>query len=244
DCSVMNTASMNNMYAILAEFSPATKIKDCICSTNFYDTADLVKDGVGIQLTKSNNSLVENSYCSNFDSGIYVYRSHFTEIRNNYLELNWYGIATWTNDLTIKENTIQENFEGITIFAGAGLPATNIIIKNNIIKQSVYYGVSLYSYSHDNIVHHNNFEDNYPTGTSQAKDDGTNNVWYDDSVDEGNFWSDWSGSGSYAIDGTAGSVDLYPFSSSSIPEFSSWGLFILLSLIPVLIIPIVRRTKS
>ena len=43
-----------------------------------------------------------------------------------------------------------------------------------------------------------------------AYDDGVENTW-DSSYDEiGNYWSDYSGTGYYYINGTAGSIDHYP----------------------------------
>ena len=66
------------------------------------------------------------------------------------------------------------------------------------------------SSSKTNTIHHNNFVDNNPSGTSQAYDGGTKNVWFDSQNLEGNYWSDWSGTGSYSIDGYGGTVDSYP----------------------------------
>ena len=67
------------------------------------------------------------------------------------------------------------------------------------------------------IIHHNALIDNYLDGTSQARDsselDDIENIWYDEILLEGNYWSDWV-SGVYYIDGSAGSVDPYPLSSN------------------------------
>jgi parallel beta-helix repeat protein len=234
---------MNNLYAIYAENSPFTFIDDSVCSTNFYTTSYSDKDGTGIALLRSNSSTIEDCEVTNFDAGIYVYRSHPAEIRDCTIKNNWNGIATWTSDLTILRNTIEDNFEGITVFAGSEMQSTNIEIKYNTIKDNEYYGVNFYSYSHDNVVHHNNFENNNPTGTSQAKDDGTSNIWYDVTVNEGNFWSDHSTSSPYSIDGTASAVDPYPL-VTSIPEFKTLYFLICVSSIPLLFVPYVRRKKQ
>jgi len=40
-------------------------------------------------------------------------------------------------------------------------------------------------------------------------DEGTDNQW-DDGISKGNAWSDYSGTGTYPVDGTANSIDHYP----------------------------------
>ena len=242
-CTITQLNCMNNLYCILAKHSPETTVDNNVCSNTYFNPGDLNIDGFGIHIYYSNKSVVENNECKNYEAGIYVSKSFDVEIRSNTFKENEMGIATWTSDLTIRNNIIQDNDEGIVIYAGSTL-GSNIIIKYNTIKQNLLYGVTLNGNSQNNIMHHNNFEDNNLGGTSQALDDGTNNIWYDDTVEEGNFWSDWSGSGPYSIDGTAGSVDPHPLSSSSVPEFNSWSLFILLSLIPILVLPIVRKKKN
>jgi hypothetical protein len=42
-----------------------------------------------------------------------------------------------------------------------------------------------------------------------ARDDGLTNYW-DQGSGNGNAWSDYSGTGAYVIQGTAGSVDNFP----------------------------------
>ena len=75
------------------------------------------------------------------------------------------------------------------------------------------YGIYLDQYCINNEIHRNNFIDNNLGGSSQGFDDGTDNTWYDIITSKGNYWNDWSGSGSYAIDGSANCVDLYPLGS-------------------------------
>jgi len=83
-------------------------------------------------------------------------------------------------------------------------------IINNLLQENEGYGLELIYDSHNNNIHHNAFVDNNLGGTSQAYDDCNTNYWYDSATQEGNYWSDWSGTGSYSIDGDADSVDLYP----------------------------------
>ena len=61
-----------------------------------------------------------------------------------------------------------------------------------------------------NVVYGNIFYENNLGGSSQGYDDGISNVWYDAINSQGNAWSDYSGTGSYSIEGIASSVDIHP----------------------------------
>ncbi|MCG3222748.1 MAG: hypothetical protein H7641_15320 [Candidatus Heimdallarchaeota archaeon] len=54
--------------------------------------------------------------------------------------------------------------------------------------------------------------------SSQAKDDGNENIWYEVQTSQGNYWEDWGGTGIYEIDGLGGNDDLYPL--NTIPVIS------------------------
>ncbi|MCG3227549.1 MAG: hypothetical protein H7645_11580, partial [Candidatus Heimdallarchaeota archaeon] len=64
-----------------------------------------------------------------------------------------------------------------------------------------------------NKIHHNSFVDNKQDSSSQASDNGDENLWYDTSMNEGNYWSNSKKRKEYSIDGSAGNVDPYPLSS-------------------------------
>jgi parallel beta-helix repeat protein len=87
-------------------------------------------------------------------------------------------------------------------------------ISNNFLKGNDF-GISIEN-SEYNIIYHNDFIENNLGGTSQSRDEGSNNSWYNVSISEGNYWSDWNGIGSYVIDSvTFGDVvDLYPLAES------------------------------
>ena len=128
-----------------------------------------------------------------------------------------------SNHNLIENNIIYKNGEyGIRIY-----DSDFNVFANNVIEENFWYGFLVLSNSEFNIIHHNTFYKNnvndYFNPTSQAYDDCSSNMWYDDTTHEGNFWSDWNGEGSYPIDGSANAVDLYPLSDPSvepIPEFS------------------------
>ena len=105
--------------------------------------------------------------------------------------------------------------------------------------QSCYYGIYLDIETKNVIIHHNSFVENrYPGDyeAAQGRDDGTDNIWYDELKNEGNYWSDWSGEGSYQIEGSANTEDPYPLTNPSIqPIEEEKAGFPFLFLIPVLI---------
>ena len=82
------------------------------------------------------------------------------------------------------------------------------------------------------IIHHNIFINN--GATVQAYDEGTDNIWYDIETNEGNYWSEWSGTGEYLIDGSSGSIDPYPLGEAFIPELYSPPLYSFIVIISLL----------
>lgn len=75
---------------------------------------------------------------------------------------------------------------------GFGCTANNIIIKNNIVQDN-YYGIRLSSFTSENEIFHNAFINNY----LHAVDPGEN-IWYNDTLHEGNYWDDYSKKYPYA----------------------------------------------
>jgi hypothetical protein len=117
------------------------------------------------------------------------------------------------------------------------------------------YGIELSDDSANNVIHHNDFIAN-GQNTLQACDNGTTNQWYDDTVLEGNYWSDYSGIGNYSIDGSAKAFDPYPSlspyrytgetdssSSSAFPQdvLVRIGLFLVVSGLFVAVLFVNRR---
>ncbi|MFW9893769.1 MAG: NosD domain-containing protein [Candidatus Thorarchaeota archaeon] len=58
-----------------------------------------------------------------------------------------------------------------------------------------------------------------PNNALNAQDDGNGNMWCDELQQIGNYWSDYTGEGTYTIPGSAESVDLYP---TSLEDAPSW----------------------
>ena len=220
----------------------------------------------GISVTSSTNCSIINNFCSvmHFDGhgfGINVDESEYIFIHGNKITDNPdnTGMTIWLSPYTTISNNTIINTRGLSVTAsshnttikfnmcvdgmiGAYIAYTNSCkIIYNLFQDNSVYGIEL-----DNVyfseVHHNTIINN----VNQAIDDnGANNTWYDKETLEGNYWSDWSGSGVYSISGTSNSVDLYPLGWITITEFHHTLPFtiLLLLLIGLCIPQIIRRNR-
>jgi parallel beta-helix repeat protein len=154
--------------------------------------------GLSIQYS-SNNTISNNVIASNDDEGIFLYDySNNNTISGNTITSHVVYTAISlrdSDDNTMSNNTISNNKLGISFAQSYG----NTIV-GNTISNSEYEGVDLF-FSSGNTFHHNNFINNtdqvYPSGV---------NTW--DNGNEGNYWSDYNGTGSYVID--ENNQDHYP----------------------------------
>jgi parallel beta-helix repeat protein len=126
------------------------------------------------------------------------------------------------NNSLIQNNTIT----GVSYGNPAALYLTNLedvlIIGNSIVHNNAY-GIHLYSCT-NSMIYGNQIGWNSP---GNAYDDlGLNNIW-DNGVDTGNAWSDYSGEGEYEIEGRTGSVDRYPSRLIS-PEEGDLGVILII----------------
>ncbi len=146
-------------------------------------------------------------------SGIHISDTtkYFT-IRNCNVNTNYSGI--YIDDVTDGTATVINN---ICNNNNIGISLENsdfCVITYNLLEENKHFGVFLDPDSDDSIIHHNNFVANNLGCvfgiTSQACDHGTTNTWYDTETLEGNYWDNWSGTGSYSIGGEAGASDPFP----------------------------------
>jgi len=224
------------------------------------NAADSAADGISV-VNSENCTLYRNVASNGLQSGINVQYSPNTTVLENGVHDNGEGEGLqiiWSVDCVVIGNNVSGNPSvGIdlnhaddTIIANntiarnaEGVNATNsdkITIIYNEILNNTYRGVSFPSGVSNSVVHHNNFRGNNDND-SQAYDAGSN--WWDDGA-EGNWWSDWNGTGSYSVDGS-GREDEHPLGDpietgapEKVPEF---GLLYVVSTIFLIAIFIRRR---
>jgi parallel beta-helix repeat protein len=248
---VSNTCNSNHEGGFYIQNSHHISLVNNSCTgygyyaINFYysNFASLINNSClnyqyAIHLEYSDNNFLENNSFSHNDYGIQLDNSNYTSVIDNFCSNNDQSInleTSYYNSLT--NNTLSNNFIGISASA-----SDNNIITYNSISHSTSYGIVFGSLCDNNLIHHNFFIDNGEL--PQALDNGVDNVWFDSEAFEGNYWSEFSGTGSYVIAGTTGSIDLFPLNEEgqAISELTNPSLFALLILnVLCLGIIIIRR---
>jgi parallel beta-helix repeat protein len=180
----------------------------------------------GIYIYDSSDCIVEGSTLLNNLYGLRTDSSSHISISDNLFQFNFRGVSIYDTD----SPSIQGNRILNTSYVGVKVSdhSTSITIQNNRIVNSSY-GISI-QYSTDGTISENIVYDCSSVGISlgyeavgfrvfynfvgwnrvNAVDDGGFNMW-DDGVSRGNNWTDYCGSGVYAISGTnVGAADRYP----------------------------------
>jgi parallel beta-helix repeat protein len=184
-----NTVSVSNN--ILIEGRQAVHVKKSngvlISDNNLFDTRILTDYADNIQIL---NNELNQGYI------LIMYTNH-SEIKSNLCFGG--GIDIWYSfNLTIYDNLAQNAYDGIYLFD----THNSLITWNKLINNED--GIVL-AFSSNNLVHHNTFTNNTD---DQAVDIGSNNTWYDPETLEGNWWSDYNGTGVYTFNYDA--TDYYP----------------------------------
>ncbi|MHA1401669.1 MAG: right-handed parallel beta-helix repeat-containing protein [Candidatus Heimdallarchaeaceae archaeon] len=168
-------------------------------------------DGISIVGSSFNNTVSGNTINNAGEDGIYLSSSFNNTISGNTIDDasgGGIGICFSSNNNAIIENTISgSNYDGIYISS-----SNSLVFSNNFIKNK-RWGVCLDYNSNNTFIHHNIFILNNIDSSSQAYDDGENNIWYNNETREGNYWSDSDGLSKYNISGSVGSIDYYPMIS-------------------------------
>ncbi|MFX0116486.1 MAG: nitrous oxide reductase family maturation protein NosD [Candidatus Hodarchaeota archaeon] len=219
-------------------------------------------------LINCTNIIVKNQNCSYCNDGITIlFSSHIQVLNNTVSNHAWAGIFVWRSEsiLVANNSCLQNTFQGMYV-----LDSKNVTVQNNTcnratggwwgggygialshsnscrilwneFRENKNYGIFLDEGADNNVIHHNSFLLNN-NGAVQASDAGANNVWYDPTTNEGNYWSDLSGTAVYLIDGSAYAFDPFPLTSSpfapNLPDTSQPAQD-LMDLLPILfLIPI------
>ncbi|MFX0114040.1 MAG: right-handed parallel beta-helix repeat-containing protein [Candidatus Hodarchaeota archaeon] len=205
-------------HGIYLDPSPSNSISNNIVSNNA---------GNGIFLNDSNYvHISENFVESNGVSGVFLMNSTFNIIDNNTIASNGAGTATAARARSIlaaggighgiyldpsPNNTITNNIIDSNYGNGIFLEETDTTLsfRNNITNNGLY-GINVTSGSDDNTIVLNNFVGNNEGGTSQASDDGFDNLFrYNHWADHNNTDADDNrlADDPYYIDGEANSSD-------------------------------------
>ncbi len=204
---LVNCTNVTVRDQILNDTSLGLFLYSCTSSVIINNTCNNNKQG--ILLSSSGSSTVANNTCSNnVDGSIHLHDSGSSTVANNTCSNNHQSILlSSSGSSTVSNNTCSNNNDwGILLDSSA-----SCVFTYNLLQENKEHGIFLRSGSDNNLIHHNTFVDNNLGGTSQAFDEGANNLWYDYTIQEGNYWSDWSGIGSYSIDGSVYYViDPYP----------------------------------
>jgi len=163
-------------------------------------------------------NIIENNLCNNNDRGILIFQAHSNTIANNTCNSNSNeGIEArshWLRNDVIN-NTCVNNQYGIRLNGSS----RNVIANNTCQDNS--YGVHS-SVSAFNFIFHNNIINN----TIQAYESPSVSIW-NNSQQEGNFWSDYSGldngaSSRIAGDGI-GDTNIPHLGFDNYPFMNPWG---------------------
>ena len=193
---IKNQFLCNTSFGLIFYYCSFSKVINNTLNNNY----------MGMNLRFSGYSEIVNNTCkSNRGTGIEMSTSVYMTVANNTIESNILGIGfSQVLFSNITQNYIIQNDRGIFISYNCEL----IEVSFNRFAKNVDYAVNIRGKI--NFIHHNSFFYNNKYSSSQAYDSGSGNYWYDTISLEGNYWSDWNQTNGYIIDGSAGSIDLYP----------------------------------
>ena len=152
-------------------------------------TSNVLTDGIRINYCSSggNNTIIDNQIIANGGGGILLYNDcNFNKISRNIISNSGtFGL----NIANSHDNIVSNNYFTLSGFSELRLENSynNIITENNIDVNNS--GLILAESSNNNFLFHNNIFGNH---TQNSYDDGTN-TWYNTSIHEGNYWSNYTG---------------------------------------------------
>ena len=252
--TITNNTCIGEELGIFVANSPGIKILNNTVSDSHH----------GININDSPYSLIENNTLTKNHVGLRVHINvSFSKISNNHIINNYDGMwITNSRNTLFENNIIRNNVNGFLLESiNEEFASQNCVIRNNLFENNTSFALIFtafleQSFTRQNLVYHNSFVNNNPNGQSQAKDVGSHNRWYNESLKEGNYWSDWSGILPYDISGSANTVDMYPLEAplhstiTKTPTFFKGRIILVISLsiaIPVLLaisILIVKKLRK
>jgi len=187
----------NNWAASIIWHSETVVLSGCYFRNNLKGIAS----GWSIDIRIFNGLIWENN------EGIVLTNSPNSTILNVDISENEDAIFLGDSDIcNIKGNNIYWNTRGILLNS-----SSDCIITRNEVYNNTGVGICLDLTSHRNEIYDNVFAYNNPNAICS----GTSNHW-DDQIDTGNWWSDYSGDGPYIID--EDDQDNFPIVNHTIPS--------------------------
>ncbi|MHA1155516.1 MAG: NosD domain-containing protein [Candidatus Heimdallarchaeota archaeon] len=238
--TIEDTLFVNNFYAVRIDYASGTKLINntgqnntfgfeifrgsyVSCINNHFTggTVLLSNSATGIVLWDVSSSLLQNNTFFDYEIGFALDACNQNNLINNTI------INSNDKGTILLENCLFNNIFGNTIVNASQdgirlVESSYNVITHNHIENCSYYGLNIQlTISEHNVIHHNNFVNITNSVSKQALDDGTANVWYEVFSTEGNYWTNWSGAGSYVPTGSSASEDLYPLSTPVSIDWSS-----------------------
>jgi parallel beta-helix repeat protein len=217
NCTLMNnTAASNSLYGFNLITSDNCSLTNNSASSNNYgfylfssDSCSLMKNSAygndyGFTLESSDNcTLVNDNGSNNTYHGVNLRFLNNCNLTNNTAFNNAHNGFYLENveNCILMNNNASNNYNGYVVQF-----SDYCTFVNNDATSNRGYGI-FFDDSEYNTLYLNRLGEN---AVSNARDDGSFNTW-DDGVSSGNYWMDYSGTGTYPIPGDAGSVDNYPF---------------------------------
>ena len=197
-----NTVTYNVQTGIRVDVSPSVVANNTVQHNQF--------DGIFLYVAE--DVLVENNWVSQNDHwGITSQgdNKNVTIKRNFVTQNGWHGIfLAFSNSSTVEENMVTANLEmGIQLYqcrdcnvtrnnAGANqwigiylAWSNNTRITGNNVSSNLWKGIWLDNASNDNVIYHNNIENNAEQATVEPS--SLNNKWDDGYPSGGNYWSNY-----------------------------------------------------
>jgi parallel beta-helix repeat protein len=170
-----------------------TVIEDCLVQSRAF----------AVNVSGSTHSKIMNNEIRGNFSGISVICSNQTQILNNTVTRGRFGLfSQFSFYCNMSDNVLGFNEDGAMVEGRC----SNWHILGNTFLNNSRRGISLRQNASFCVIYGNSLGWNLE---SNALDDGFANMW-DNGIGIGNYWHDYSGIGTYAIPGSANSVDNYP----------------------------------
>lgn len=208
DILIENNYNLNNSYGIDLDYSNSHLIVNNTCLNGY----------IGIGIDSSGLNTINNNKCSKNEYGIFLYWTKSNTVTNNSCILNRNaGFHFWdSSSNSIKLNNISNNTMGIDLSGSSIFSSKNNLFVDNCISHNSDIGLIIYYECTNNKIFHNNFISN-----ANQVNNNPNNYW-NNSKQEGNYWSDYNGTddgsfGRIAGDGIGDTkllhldLDYYPF---------------------------------